>query len=221
MSYAPSTSYGSTSRRPLPRPPGQSVSETVPGLSIDMRNNTQSDYGPSRSADLYQPRFPSPSSGPPPPFVPSPSRHPIVLSPERIPIELPPATPSTPSSGSIRHRTHRQSVQSLTSSISPARSPASFNTLDPPPWAVTHPEDGISRGGTVLPETQLIRVDINQDPGRTVSSNLGAFDLCMNKGDPQTIPSYGRGEQVEGYIDLKVFDHIAEIEVTVCKIFSI
>jgi hypothetical protein len=215
VNYAPGTSYGSTGRRPLPRPPGRGPSGAAPTISTGSRINPPSEFGANRGADPNQPRFPSPTSGPPPMFVSSPTGIYQALPPERgIPEESPP-TPSTSSSGSIR-RPHRESLQSLTSSISP-RSPASFNTMDPPPWVVTGPDEGITPGGTIVPVAQFTPVDINRDPGRMASSNLGGFDLCMHKGDSQNAPSYGRGEQVEGYIDLKLFDHITEIEVTVCN----
>jgi hypothetical protein len=59
----------------------------------------------------------------------------------------------------------------------------------------------------------LVHVHVNPEPGRAVSSKF--IDLWTHKGDSHTKPSYGRGEPVDGYVDLKVFDHIAEIEVTV------
>jgi len=216
-SYGPSSSYGSTTRRPLPMPPPPVPAGSVPAPPNGLRISTHDDPDGSRGgAHSQSQRIPTtPPSGHPPHILPSPSHH--ALSPERLLQELP---PTPPSSGSRRRRSNRESqtsFQSLSSSISPVYSPSSFNTDSLPPWAVPHQSEAITRDPTVVPRNnQGIRVEINQDPGRVVPSKLGNFDLCMHKGHSHTAPSYGRGESVTGYVDLKVHDRIARIDVTVC-----
>ncbi|KIM30486.1 hypothetical protein M408DRAFT_328068 [Serendipita vermifera MAFF 305830] len=210
VNIAPSTSYGSYSRRPLPYAPGQSYHGQPQRQHTDSRNNTRNDYNDGRDANRAHVRLPSRSgSSPPPAFTASPPQPALAISPERINADLPP-TPSTPSSGSagLRNR-HRQSSQSLQSvSTASIRSPVSFNSESPAPWAVTDRHGGFNRDDTIMPG---IPVNIHPDPGHVVLHKL--FELCMHKGGMDRLPSYGKGEPVTGYVELKTFNDIDEIEV--------
>ncbi|KAG8831566.1 hypothetical protein FRC18_006316 [Serendipita sp. 400] len=220
--YAPSTSSGSTSRRPLPQPPrGQSQGTSIyTGQANPQPNPTA--HLPGILTDF--PQFPQH----PPPFNPPPTVLPrqtgVFSSPEAEVHDLP-ATPSTFSSSGSAARATSQFQQYINSSaslnLSPIRSAASYETTELPPWAVPFEPGPLSQHPTITPETvsrgdgttqTFTRVAVNPEPGHVVRSKL--FDLHLNKGGESTAPTYGRGEPVEGYIDLKSRDHIAEIEVT-------
>ncbi|KAG9053538.1 hypothetical protein FS842_007916 [Serendipita sp. 407] len=220
--YAPSTSSGSTSRRPLPQPPrGQSQGTSIyTGQANPQPNPTA--HLPGILTDF--PQFPQH----PPPFNPPPTVLPrqtgVFSSPEAEVHDLP-ATPSTFSSSGSAARATSQFQQYINSSaslnLSPIRSAASYETTELPPWAVPFEPGPLSQHPTITPETvsrgdgttqTFTRVAVNPEPGLVVKSKL--FDLHLNKGGESTAPMYGRGEPVEGYIDLKSRDHIAEIEVT-------
>lgn len=221
----PSTS----SRRPLPPVPGQRSGPAPPIAVVTppadepylSRSNTSGsisgrvdEHGSLRNAPLSS----SPARAPPPIQ--------FVASPERINANLP-ATPLsvTPSSrpSSSRRRQHRQSEQSLHSSVltgsdrSSVRSPSSFNSAEPPPWVIPYQPDNAptSQAATIMAHSNadLALPHLNPDPGHTVMSK--AFNLYLNKGSRDVPPAYGRGEPVEGYVELKDIDHVSEIEVTV------
>ncbi|KAG8810475.1 hypothetical protein FRC17_002921, partial [Serendipita sp. 399] len=233
QSFAPSTSSGSTSiRRPLPPPPTHSHSQ---GTSISTRPadiHRESLVAPPPPFIIDSPhlsQYLPPPSNPPSLAPPQTTRPPIFSSPERENYDLPP-TPSTSGSGQ-RFTSQHQSYLNSSGSLSPIRSPASFETAELPPWAVPFEPGPLSQNNTLTPETvqrggsggggvaqiqpqtqTFLRVNVNPDPGHVVSCKH--FDLHLHKGDDHTAPVYGRGEPVEGYIDLKSRDHVSEIEVT-------
>jgi hypothetical protein len=143
----------------------------------------------------------------------------LVASPERLNANLPP----TPSSSTRRRQ--RQSEQSFNSSIrsggSSIRStqtPASFNSNEPPPWVIPYQPDSQANTIAAPSNTDISFPHLNPDPGYAITGKM--FDLYLNKGSQTMPPAYGRGEPVEGYVELKdlkekELKEIAEIEVTV------
>lgn len=191
-SIVPSTSAGS-SRRPLPPTPGISSPNTfiTPITEQINQNNRQiagyfnANNAPARPARMYDP----------PPFPPPNRAAPpaFTVSPELRPADFP-------------------------------RSPASVASGDPPPWAVRippplRPIDETQRITSGSPDNfgddyELeTRVQISSEPGSRVSSKH--IDLCVTRGDDKTPASYGKGDTVEGYLEINTFDHIVSLDVTV------
>ncbi|PVG02561.1 hypothetical protein CPB86DRAFT_697404 [Serendipita vermifera] len=131
-------------------------------------------------------------------------------SPARVP------SPSTTSSGSLSRTRTRVSMQSahssnsMISSLSPARTPSSFETSEWPSWRVPIEEEEPSRNPTLRPNENP-QVPINADPGMVIANRH--FDLVLHKGSASALPRYGKGECVEGYIELHSTEHVEEIEV--------
>lgn len=213
IDYAPST----PSRRPLPAVPG-SVSNmpvvTPPAVEPSRRYGSASDYISAPVGEPGQQGYDAP-----PAFSPIQ----IVASPERLNANLP-RTPGSVSSSTRRRRQHRQSelsfnssIRSGGSSIRSTQTPASFNSNEPPPWVIPYQPDNANQSQTNTtaapnnPDFSLPH--LNPDPGHAVMCK--AFHLYLNKGSRDVPPAYGRGEPVEGYVELKEIDHVSEIEVTV------
>ncbi|CAG8695570.1 6247_t:CDS:2, partial [Acaulospora colombiana] len=126
-------------------------------------------------------------------------------------------SPSTTSSGSLSRTRTRQSVQSahssnsMISSLSPVRTPSSFETSEWPSWRMPIEEEGPVRDSTMRPNENHQTVPINADPGMVIANKH--FDLVLHKGSASALPRYGKGECVEGYIELHSTEHVEEIEV--------
>ncbi|CCA66407.1 hypothetical protein PIIN_00093 [Serendipita indica DSM 11827] len=212
----PSTSSGPAPRRPLPRTPLQPALPT----RTDTTATTSSTQHSSSMTDSYH-GTPSPNMSPPPPFSLSPAQSFV------IPDNDMPSTPSTISSGSRSRHTHNSFASARSQGSTNSRlSAISFDPSHPPYWAMIPENGGLTQHSTLTPEMLAsaaqqthTTVNIHAALGHTVASRY--IDLHLAKGSGSTVPSYGRGEVVEGRVDLKTLDHIASIDLTLQGTLSV
>lgn len=142
------------------------------------------------------------------------------VSPESLNTELWEASIS--GQQDARHAQLYHSPTSTKSTRNPMQSPSSFHRPESPVWASPYQPDkpSTSRATSVIRRSsaKVVPSTSQLDPRHTFTS--GIFQLYLNKGTLDSPPAYGRGELVEGYVQLKDTDHISGIKVTVSIFMS-
>lgn len=199
--YTPSTHHHPALTVQTANLPRQDLSQQEFGYHSHATPQAQSTRRPTSRGSRGRPLPPTPG-GPrpmhqqqPPPPMPVPQ----VASPVHAP--PPPPPPSMPVPVTMPYSPPQSTLSPLTPALT-GSSTSSYSVRSPP---LPRP--------SLPPVSETIVSLAPKVPGHTCAGR--SLDIVFYRGDATALPMYGRGDRVEGYIDLKNTKDICQIEITV------